>query len=75
MFQGLFLAEDHALKNYRGQWEEQLFARLTLELKGRCVCTEVIDERFRELREAVMAFQVLPEIKQQVQPNQANPKP
>ena len=70
-----FAMEDHVLKNYRGQWEEQLFAQLALGLKSRCVCVEVDNSKFRQLREAVMAFQELPEIKNQVQVNQTPPKP
>ena len=70
-----FAMEDPALKNYRGQWEEQLFAQLARGLKSRCVCVKVDNRKFRQLRETVMAFQELPEIKPQVQVEPNNPKP
>jgi len=74
-FRDYFALEDHILKNYRGLWQDQLFVRITLELRSRCVCNDVRDDRFRQLRETVMAFQELPEIKPQVQVEQPNPKP
>ena len=74
-FRDYFALEDHILKNYRGLWQDQLSARITLELKRRCVCTGVMDDRFRQLRETVMAYQELPEIRNQVQVEQPNPKP
>ena len=73
-FQKYFALDDGLLKCYRGPWEEQLFAQLALGLKSRCVCVEVDNSKFRQLREAVMAFQELPEIRNQVQVAQTNPK-
>ena len=75
-FQKYFALDDSLLKSYSSQWDDQLFAQLTLRLKSRCVCVETDNYRFRKLRDSITAFQELPEIKPQVQvqPNQATTK-
>ena len=73
-FQKYFELDDGMLDSYRGQWEEQLFAQLTLKLKSRCVCIEADNYRFRKLRDSITAFQALPEIKEQVPTNPTPPK-
>jgi hypothetical protein len=71
--QEYFAMSDSALKSFNGTWDKQLFARLTLELKGQCVCAGVEDMWFQQLRKSIKTFQELPVITPKVQPEQVEP--